>query len=802
MNKSSSPLSQKYSQRKVLITESEVDPFSVVLVEDLLSGTNDWRNVQDIIRLTFKALTDVVKNQGEAIRDLERQNISNVKIVNLQDYLDSKANVEDVKESLNELAQILEGRPSFDDLQNRFQQCTLKEDFDYMISSKVSHQEIKVMLETKVNVNQFSSEIDGLYAKLDEQVQDLRSYRNNFQQDILSISNQLAQKANLEEVNEQLDQKANKQSVANALQRKANKVEIDAMLARKAETTDIQNLLTMVESKVDYHQLEKINQLLDCKVEKNDFNLLVNSLSNKADRTDVEIIQSQIQQASNEIEAFKQLQDKEVSVIKNQLEDLRFNTTQTLNKKAEQKELDKIYNQVAQKADIDLLNQMSNQLRNELIKDMQDMKDQTINFRKAQEEQVQDKFKKNEQLFDNLREEILKAHENIKSVNEERRNDQEQMQNFNKGLLANYKKEIQKEIQYLLDDLETLKKEFNENFLLKLDKNEFIDFRVKVLNSLEEKTDLMEVQNALNACQSDISQRFLELKDEIKNYIGENEANLLQILDKKANFVDVQQALSQKADNTNVLNLLATKVSSQEIEDMRKMVEKVFRECEDKVNLKDFDHFANQANLAIEELQRDMLLKSNIKDVCTLLDAKSNIDDVNRALSDIHRELEKKSYQEDLNNIVSDQAIINEQLCTENIVGRWTWKSGEIKAGSLIPWEVQLVNTLPDNYLWEKEKTSILVVAPGLYEVTLGFFAKKKPTIQILINGEPIMSAVNTASYVMHHSSGKIKDIKHSAGTITGLTLVDFIILPARARISLTYTGEFGGEGFFGLKRL
>jgi len=53
-------------------------------------------------------------------------------------------------------------------------------------------------------------------------------------------------------------------------------------------------------------------------------------------------------------------------------------------------------------------------------------------------------------------------------------------------------------------------------------------------------------------------------------------------------------------------------------------------------------------------------------------------------------------------------------------------------------------------------------------KVSLGFFAKKKPTIQMLVNGEPIMSAVNTGSYVMHHSSGKIKDIKHPAGVITG----------------------------------
>lgn len=55
---------------------------------------------------------------------------------------------------------------------------------------------------------------------------------------------------------------------------------------------------------------------------------------------------------------------------------------------------------------------------------------------------------------------------------------------------------------------------------------------------------------------------------------------------------------------------------------------------------------------------------------------------------------------------------------------------------------------------------------------------------------------------MVHHTSGKLKDIKHPAGTITGLTMVDFIVLPARARISFTYTGDLDSEGFFGLRRL
>ena len=71
------------------------------------------------------------------------------------------------------------------------------------------------------------------------------------------------------------------------------------------------------------------------------------------------------------------------------------------------------------------------------------------------------------------------------------------------------------------------------------------------------------------------------------------------------------------------------------------------------------------------------------------------------------------------------------------------------------------------------------------------------------MNGEAILSAVNSSSYVIHHTSGKLKSTgKHSAGNLTGLTLIDFITLPARARLSISYSGEACAEGFFGLRKL
>ena len=43
-----------------------------VSVEDMTAGKNEWRNIQDIVRVTFKEFHDVLRAQGDAIKSLER----------------------------------------------------------------------------------------------------------------------------------------------------------------------------------------------------------------------------------------------------------------------------------------------------------------------------------------------------------------------------------------------------------------------------------------------------------------------------------------------------------------------------------------------------------------------------------------------------------------------------------------------------------------------------------------------------------------------------------------------------------
>lgn len=61
-----------------------------------------------------------------------------------------------------------------------------------------------------------------------------------------------------------------------------------------------------------------------------------------------------------------------------------------------------------------------------------------------------------------------------------------------------------------------------------------------------------------------------------------------------------------------------------------------------------FEDFEADQVREVNQIKEVMTKKSNIKDVCALLDMKSNIDDVNKAFQEMHEEVESKVYRTDL----------------------------------------------------------------------------------------------------------------------------------------------------------
>ena len=81
---------------------SPAEMVSPPVVDELLEGLNDWRNVQDIVRLTFKALSDVIKSQGSSIAELEREMGSKASKSEMSSGLSQKVNISDMHRHMSE----------------------------------------------------------------------------------------------------------------------------------------------------------------------------------------------------------------------------------------------------------------------------------------------------------------------------------------------------------------------------------------------------------------------------------------------------------------------------------------------------------------------------------------------------------------------------------------------------------------------------------------------------------------------------------------------------------------------------
>lgn len=99
-----------------------------------------------------------------------------------------------------------------------------------------------------------------------------------------------------------------------------------------------------------------------------------------------------------------------------------------------------------------------------------------------------------------------------------------------------------------------------------------------------------------------------------------------------ANFVQITElnrALDDKADMETIHEINAQKASQSEIEQIRKLIDRLAFEVEGKPSFKDIDQMASNHRSLIEEIHKELVLKASIKDTSALLDQKVNVGDMN-----------------------------------------------------------------------------------------------------------------------------------------------------------------------------
>ena len=751
--------------------------------------------MNEIIRVCIKSLTDTVKNQGIALRDLDKKLRTKPSREEIENSLNSKANNDDIFQAINNLSQELFNRPTNDEIYKALDEKINKNELFYYLNQKSNIEEVNSLINDKISNIENKNNYSDLWHKFD-------LFKNEILSRINNLENNFVTKSNLLNLQNELDNKANIIDMGNALETKVDKEQIFPLLQNKVDKNEIENIFN---NKSDLRQInEEINEKLD----KNVFDQFIKEFNfegnykNKVDIKDLKLLNNELQemkqQMGKKIEDMDNDLDRLIESVKEQFQSLNIVINNLENNKIDSNEIDlekiknidnMLKNKIEQK-DVELL---INKSKNNLLDAINNFKNgENVNM-KMFEENIQNKIDKI--IFDNqsMLNDLANTNHNINNYFNQKQAEMESLMTRMRLMLNNRDSYVSDNVDNnnVLDE-ERLKNEIKIMIEKKLDISKFEEFLTGLKEDLDNKIDLISMQKAndkiINEVNNRIRELYTDLNSEISNKVSKNE---------------IQSILSNNNLMNNDLinnNLLNDKLS---IKDFKDYFENISLELKQKLDINKFNSIISTFNSNFENVHKDMNSKVDTKNLIELLKTKLDNDNFNKIINNLKKEIGNKVNTNDFSNAMDNQAIINDTLCNENNIGRWLWKSGKIKNNLSVPWEIQIINTSPDNFIWEKDKTIININEGGLYEINIGFYADKKPMVQIMVNGEVIISAINSNSFVIHQSSGgRMKGSgKTSFGNVTGLTMVDFIILPDKAKLSITYTGE-EGIGFLGLKKL
>ena len=682
----------------------------------------------------------------------------------LNPLLNAKADNAEISNALNKINFELDHRPTNDQIINILNDKVDKKEFMYYINSKPTTNDYynnrKKIEELQKNFENFQNNVHKMVGSTSQQ-----------KAEIVDLQNTVKNKANLDDVAEALELKADSDNVNKSIN------EIKESLKNKVDNLEISNINKELKNNVSKKELElfkeeinnNINEIMKNKSDLNDFKLISDAFQ------DMKLNMTQrIDDIDNDL-------DRLIENIKAQFQTTNVLISNIENKKIENKDIDDINNILMKKLDEDKFNSLFNQLKNNVFETINSFKDDYLTNIKIFENKLEDKNDGLNQNYDSIINEI-----NIQNntINEFMNNEKEEIQQINQKmeeLMNNYNIQNNSSIQKIRDDIKKLNISINEKINKKLDEQKFDSYLSNLKKEINSKVSLFNSK---------------KINEELIRSVDQKINSLAKEIDNKINITEIEEILNNKAD----ISLLNDKMSLADFNDLKEYLNNISYELKLKVDAESFNDYLNTFNSNMDNMHNELLTKVDVNDVNNWLKNKVNTEDMDHSLNNLNNNINLKVSKIDFNNAMNNQAIINDIICNENQVGRWLWKSGKIKGGYAVPWDTQSVNTAPDNYIWEKDKTIITVVNGGIYQVSLGFYANKKPSVQIIVNSEMAISA-NNFNNGKNNGSNSTNSNNKKMKKMTGLSLIDFIILQDNSKIAVTYIGE-EGFGFIGLKKL
>ena len=621
---------------------------------------------------------------------------------------------------------------------------------------RYQQKEIEIIDNQKISQKEFSSALN------------IKANIGDFMSALNEISKNLEKCPTIEQFKLYLDEKISKKEIDELLKNKLSLEEIKTHFKNGEIKININDILD--DLNINFVSYKNLNDILSSKVNKNDIMNLLNLKANKTDINKINIDFKNLNSLNDKLKEMVNNYDKVINNINQKIKDIN----------------DDLHNNKIDKNDLNTINNQLNNFGSKLENDSNITNNALSDF----EQKINLIINKYESI-----DKTIQIHYN--NINEKLDKEKEK-KNKESILVENFENKINSLYNDITKIYKILDNKLNKYEIDPLNLNlKELYSKIKIFYDQKYIT-AQDIDKIYNSMSEDIHEKFIEIENYTKDFLKKFDNDIVLNLDSKASIEEIN---SIKMD-INQLKYLVDKKADLEtmnnVEDILKNINQNY------ICKNDYESFVQYCQNNIEEMKNDIILKSNIDETMSYLKNKADINDINLALNQIHDELDIKLSLQDFNHAMNNQNKINSALLLSNKIGEWVWESGNLKNLHNVPWEIQKMNNLPENFVWNENSDTIVIKQKGIYLCNLAFFVKTNATIQLYVNGDMILSKNNNENILEGNERYRINNININPNyeSITGININELLFLQEKSRICISYNGGDNVKGVLMLKML
>lgn len=236
----------------------------------------------------------------------------------LKNELDAKANLDDVKQTLDHVAETMEEKLGRSDLGLLLANYIKTDDLIGELEIRPTKTEVNRWLDSKAEAADLRDEVRSLTEKLDRLYGELNLLQSNSASviDFTSLKEKVDRKVDNDVFRENIKKCVMVDEFQDALSKKADYDEMEELLEKKVDGQDLNQIIAVIEKKADSDFVEDLYELVKQKADAKDLELLSVGLNKKADKKACDETSEQTTVLRKEVQSLLEEVDQAFSEMK------------------------------------------------------------------------------------------------------------------------------------------------------------------------------------------------------------------------------------------------------------------------------------------------------------------------------------------------------------------------------------------------------------------------------------------------------------------------------------------------------